>query len=212
MDRFNHAIDQMQQQSPYKEVTRKTPDHAGNVLIFLVFAALAILLYVICAAMITSKHEYMNIAGWLGMFTVLGIVAVVFLNMGLIHTVETATGYDWDRDGYIGEPPMTQITFHASERTAWMTELPAPPDLILEWGNAALDGRSLGYRQWKHRFALLPDGSDGEKRYAMFRDALVRSRLATEKGKHGIALTDRGIRQFSEHVYQQPGATPLLEG
>ena len=145
------------------------------------------------------------------------IAAILFLFWRVIvhelyMAVEIITGRDLNQDGYVGAPPMTNITFQATERTQWMAELPASPALILEWGEAALSGRSLGYRQWSRRFAMLPDGSDGDKRYSEFRDALVRGKLAMERGNHGIALTDRGIQQFTEHVAQKPPATPLLEG
>ena len=114
-------------------------------------------------------------------------------------------------NGYIGQPS-THIQFQVSDRTSWMADLPASPELIREWGQAALQGRSLGYRQWNHRFALMADGSDGMDRYSQFRDALVRGKMALEQGKSGISLTERGIQTFTEYVHQNPQGTPLLEG
>ena len=195
----------------FKEAERRTPDRTANILIWLVFVAGTVLMYMVLAAMIMSKHTYLNIAGWLGMLTIIAVLLLVFIDRDTIRTVETIIGHDLDRDGYIGTPS-THIQFQVSDRTSWMADLPASPELIREWGQAALQGRSLGYRQWQRRFALMADGSDGEQRYGAFRDALVRGKMALEQGKAGISLTDRGIQTFTEYVHQNPQGTPLLEG
>ena len=194
-----------------KQATRTTPDKTSNILIWLVFVAGAVVLYIILAAMVMSKHLYMNVAGWLGFLTIAGVLLLVFIDRDMIRSVEQIIGHDLDGDGYIGAP-QTHIEFKPSERTAWMAQLPAPEPLIREWGQAALGGRSLGYRQWQNRFALMADGSDGMQRYANFRDAMVRAQLAVEQGKSGIQLTDRGVQVFTEFVHQNPVGTPLLEG
>ena len=195
----------------FKKAVKKTPDHMGNALVLLAFVAGTLVLYIVICAMIFSKHVYMNFAGWLGLFTTVGVVVWIAIDRDIIRTVEDITGHDLDGDGYVGQPS-TLIEFKASDRTTWMAELPAPPHLIREWGVAALNGHSLGYRQWKRHFALLSDGTDGEQRYSEFRGALVRAGYAHEKGNHGIDLTNKGIQVFTEYVAQNPTGTPLLEG
>ncbi|NIV31788.1 MAG: hypothetical protein GWN58_20570 [Anaerolineae bacterium] len=198
----------------FKEARKETP--ALGQTLAIIPLAMGVGFVVLFGAALVCLGLKMNARGSLVLGGAAMIGAVLFLfRRVIVHELymvfERITGQDLNQDGYVGEPPKTSITFQASERTSWMAELPASPALILEWGEAALSGRSLGYRQWGKRFAMLPDGSDGAQRYSEFRDALVRGMLAVERGKHGIALTERGVQQFTEHVAQRPEATPLLD-
>lgn len=207
---MKHFDQDVAKQIAFKEATKRTPDRMTNLVVMLGGVALAIVLLMFCFLMAFSGKPVLQFTGILGVVLILAAVYAFLSNDRTWQTVETITGHDLNQDGYIGAPPQTHIQFQASERTTWMSTLPAPEHLILEWAAAALNGRSLGYRQWRDRFALLPDKSDGMKRYAEFRDALVRGQLAIEGGKSGISLTDRGIQQFTEYVHQRPRGTPLL--
>jgi len=199
----------------FKEATRETPEYLGQSIVIVplsIGVGFAVLLggLLICWGLQKSGRGAL-VAGGVAMA---GCALFAFWRVfkdELYMAIETITGHDWNRDGYIGAPS-THIQFQASDRTTWMATLPAPPELIYDWGKTYLNGGSMGYRQWQHRFALLPDGSDGDRRYAAFRAALVRHELAIEKGKSGISLTERGIQEFTEYVHQNPQGTPLLEG
>ena len=194
----------------FKEATRRTPDRAGNILIWLAFAGGTIVLYIICVAMITSKHEYMNWAGWLSLLTVVGVVILVVVDRDQVRTFEKIIGHDLDGDGYVGTP-VQEFNYRASERTAWRAQLPAPEPVLREWATAALNGGSLAYASWQKQFSTRSNYSDGADRYREFRLALVSAEWATENDTHGIKLTDRGELALDEWLHQHPDPTPLLE-
>jgi len=199
-------------QIAFKEAEKRTPDRMSNLLMLLLCVAISVVMLMICVAMVLTDKPWLQAPGLIGIFLTIFCFWKVLDSPAMYQTTERIIGRDLDGDGYIGPPPQTHIEFKASEKTTWMAHLPARPELIQEWAEAAVDGRSLGYRKWNSRFALLPDGSDGPARYAQFRDALVRSKLAIEGGKSGIRLTERGFQYFTEHAHQRPQGRPLLDG
>ena len=195
----------------FKEAERRTPDHMGNVLILLAFAAGCVVLYIILAAMILSDHRYLNIAGWLGMFTVFGILILVFVDRDSIRTVETIIGHDIDQDGYIGQPPSVAIETHYSPTQMEVDKLPGPPQMIEAWARTALEDGSLAYSVWADRFGshVTPMGRKVEL-YRAFREVCRARKLITEQGTHSCELTAHGRDYFEAMLRGKQ--TPLLEG
>ena len=198
----------------FKEATRRTPDRAGNILIWLAFAGGTIVLYIICVAMITSKHEYMNWAGWLSLLTVVGVVILVVVDRDQVRTFEKIIGHDLDGDGYVGTPPQMSIEVQHNERQTSFMDLPGPPQAIIAWSRAAVSGHSLAYENWEPLFGsyMTPMGKKIEL-YRAFRQVCAGRGYIIEQGTHSCDLTEDGKDFFANLATKTiHDATPLLEG
>ena len=129
-----------------------------------------------------------------------------------LYIVEKTTHTDLNQDGVVGAPQIMAYELHAGEGTTFLGDLPAPPEVVMAWGQAALGNRaSLAYRSWSTRFDW-HDTGDGEQNYRAFREELVKQGLATEGGTHGINLTHKGRALFTAFVERGLDApSPLLD-
>jgi hypothetical protein len=112
-------------------------------------------------------------------------------------------------------PPAPQATYWElplTESTQARGELPAGPEQIVYWCEAARFGRSISINAMAEHFAD-PDGRNGRPNYEAFLDKMVHSRLLSRVGGSvGHKLTPRGWRFVEAALKVGPdAATPLLE-
>ena len=83
--------------------------------------------------------------------------------------------------------------------------------MLRAWIDTALGGGSLSYANWRRQFTSRAGANDGDENYRVFRQALVSSGWALERGTHSLVLTERGEEALSEWQHQHPEPMPLLE-
>jgi hypothetical protein len=207
---------------PFKDARKDTPDRMGNAWSVLGIAfcsglvALFAGMFLIWALYSIGKPIKIGAAGFLAGGTMLIVLALglrrLYKDPRLITTIETITGHDLNHDGWVGPQQSTELNLHDGRGHTQRWKVPFPPEIILEWGEAILEGESTAYAAWSDRFARRPDLKDGPDNYREFRKCLVRGRLARENGTHSIDLTRRGFDLFTALVEEGIDDLPPTAG
>jgi hypothetical protein len=120
----------------------------------------------------------------MGGLTMIGVLVwLLSVSKRILWSTEEITEYDWDRDGHIGEPPqqITRVQLPTGPHSFKVADISYSYELLSDWCEAALNGKSLSFASWQGRFAL-PDGTQGKERYREFRDWLCKQGYADEVG------------------------------
>jgi len=158
----------------------------------------------------------------LGGALVCGAIAAIIVWFGmmvdwkeLLIAKETIKGPAQEVSGDASQPA-THFTLPTGPGSFRIGKLDYPPELVINWCNAAWNRQSLSYSAWESHFAL-PGGIDGRERYLQFRTTMVKKGFAEEVGgnigfrpcwKNPDAV--KFIGGFAQ-VRPEDG-TPLLEG
>ena len=198
----------------FKEATRTTPDlgqgmniiplSLGGGLVWIILSAL------ICWGFGISARGSLVVGGFATGIIFLALW-VLFIRKELYHHKEKIEGHAPQYEMPMPDPPKYEFTYQRSPQTQWRSLLPAPEPVLMAWIDTALGGGSLSYAAWEKRFASRPGLNDGAARYRTFRQALVKSGWAIEKGTHSLVLTERGEEALEEWQVQHPDPIPLLD-
>lgn len=195
------------------ESRKRTPDYLGNMFVIFGIALSAGLVVLVGVRLVTWALSWdawvHKLMAGLAILGTLAWWSWRAFRDSLILTIEETFYADMNNDGQIGVSHNYEV--HTGP-TRQVRVIGPPPEVLLEWADAAVNGGSLAYRLWAPRFTT-PGRNDGVEMYSRWRSGLVRMGYAEEKGTHSISLTEEGIRFFSgvlEAGIEDP--TPLLEG
>ncbi len=206
-------------QSVTREVPTRAPSIISDVLVPLLNAlASALVVFLFIGAMTLQADVKIKIPVILAGLALAG-VWFSHLRAGwdrLLWSIEEITGADVNQDGQIGKPSVTHFELPTGPQSFRFGEIRLPPELVIEWCQAAWNRQSLAYGAWESKFAL-PDGTQGRERYQQFRGWLVREGYAEEVGGNiGLRIRWRNpdaLALISGFAGAMPeDGTPLLEG
>ena len=195
---------------PFKEASKETPaftTEAIKVAIALPLGAglvifISVLSFAIGVNWSPAWRPAAAIAG-LVMFG-LGVYWAIQGAEGVMWQSEKIIGQDLNSDGYIGQPPQPRhllIQSYHEGRSGFdrhsFTGIPENDRVLIEWIDDALSGRSLAIEKWEPLFGHTYPNGIKTSNYMMFKACAEKNDFILSRGSHGIVLTGKGRREFS---------------
>ena len=223
MKRFDSTaqfVSRTDNDAPFAHAKKETPDRTINAALPFGLALGAGLVTFIAVGLIVwgvrGKVQIAMIAAGAVMLLVMFWWIWLLWKEKLIWSIEQVFGTDINRDGYTGPPQYTNFELQRGPGSIRFGTVGVPPQLVIDWCEAARNRESLAYSAWESRFAL-PDGTQGRERYQEFRRQLVKEGFAEEAGGNiGLRIKWRNpdavafVNGFANATPED--GTPLLEG